>query len=293
METTLAPLVKANGQAETLKEMLDRGVALKACSGCLAVGAADLKRCGKCRSAYAAYCSRECQRAHWKTHRKVCGTDDPCPLCMERGETDGRHRICFVCGFVSCEACGPEWTRWGGCPRCGERCDDADLARTARALLEKKPSGPHRKMCLSLLGDWYLRGAGGAKEDREEALRYFQLAFDEGNADAGLMVVNLLEWKLKAEANPARAIIRATRALERLERALAIEGRDAMTAANRKTAVRLRHGYLERYGTRYGIRSTDALVAANEKLAREAEAAPPAPPPAPVAGAAPGRAGVD
>lgn len=33
---------------------------------------ADLKRCAKCQTER--YCSRDCQKAHWKTHKKVCAS---------------------------------------------------------------------------------------------------------------------------------------------------------------------------------------------------------------------------
>ncbi|OJD31510.1 mynd domain [Diplodia corticola] len=32
----------------------------------------DLKRCAKCHSER--YCNRDCQKAHWKTHKKVCAS---------------------------------------------------------------------------------------------------------------------------------------------------------------------------------------------------------------------------
>ena len=42
-----------------------------ACAHCAAGGAAsDLLRCARCRAV--AYCSRKCQRAHWKAHKPLC-----------------------------------------------------------------------------------------------------------------------------------------------------------------------------------------------------------------------------
>jgi splicing suppressor protein 51 len=46
-----------------------------ACAQCQRTAAEglNLKRCAKCQSTR--YCSRECQRAHWKAHKKECATN--------------------------------------------------------------------------------------------------------------------------------------------------------------------------------------------------------------------------
>mmetsp|Transcript_41793 Transcript_41793/g.131782 ORF Transcript_41793/g.131782 Transcript_41793/m.131782 type:complete len:176 (-) Transcript_41793:2686-3213(-) len=51
---------------------------------CRACGAAEAKkRCGRCRAV--AYCSKECQRLHWKSHRAVCDfLAAPVPDDLER-----------------------------------------------------------------------------------------------------------------------------------------------------------------------------------------------------------------
>jgi uncharacterized C2H2 Zn-finger protein len=39
------------------------------CDGCDAAGG-NLLRCGRCKKV--SYCSKECQRAAWKSHKKKC-----------------------------------------------------------------------------------------------------------------------------------------------------------------------------------------------------------------------------
>ena len=40
------------------------------CTGCGKQSVSGLKRCSQCRLAY--YCTVDCQRAHWKEHKKIC-----------------------------------------------------------------------------------------------------------------------------------------------------------------------------------------------------------------------------
>jgi TPR repeat protein len=62
---------------------IERLVQLKVCSGCGAAGAAGAGHsCAGCKSATGAtttrYCTRECQKRHWKTHKVNCGGSFVC-----------------------------------------------------------------------------------------------------------------------------------------------------------------------------------------------------------------------
>jgi TPR repeat protein len=62
---------------------IERLVQLKVCSGCGAPGAAGaMHSCAGCKSPTGAtttrYCTRECQKRHWKTHKVNCGGSCVC-----------------------------------------------------------------------------------------------------------------------------------------------------------------------------------------------------------------------
>lgn len=44
------------------------------CAVCSATGYDKLKKCGRCQVPY--YCSAECQKRHWNTHKPECSTDE-------------------------------------------------------------------------------------------------------------------------------------------------------------------------------------------------------------------------
>jgi len=53
------------------KKNLIKHEAVEWCNGCKKFKPfADFKKCGQCQCER--YCSRECQKSHWKEHKKVC-----------------------------------------------------------------------------------------------------------------------------------------------------------------------------------------------------------------------------
>lgn len=213
MTSRVVPLMKDRGHWETQRETLARGKKLNACTNCRVVSADKCKRCARCTSAWARYCGRECQRAHWSKHKKVCGTKHPCPLCMERADTDGNHVMCFECGFFACETCQFP----GYCPGCGSE-DGAEAGRKTlvlRNLLAAKPTGRHVSKALYWLGKYFLKGEEGVPMVPDLAMGFFELSIYEGCATAGVEFFNVCS-----------AIGQVDSGLPFLARALSMPGND-------------------------------------------------------------------
>ena len=178
---------------------------VQACTVC---GAESKFHCARCQGdVIARYCSRECQREHWPRHKSVCGSDDPCPLCLERAEDDGAHVLCFACGFASCETCKEKWVQ-GYCPSCkADQVEVKDKACLLQKVLEAKPD---HTIANYRLGLYYLRGQEGVSKDSDKALFHLERAFEKGIADAGIPIYNLrkdrgevaLGWLAKALRSP-------------------------------------------------------------------------------------------
>ena len=77
-----------------------------ACASCSAVAALHCSRCTRVK-----YCSKECQRAHWKTHRPACTPRSTpsaastgastCPVCESEWAScecaEGEKPSCWIC----------------------------------------------------------------------------------------------------------------------------------------------------------------------------------------------------
>ena len=198
--------MERDSPGDTAKEAaMEQGSPQASCTVC---GATSKFHCARCQGeVIALYCSRECQRQHWPRHKNVCGSDNPCPLCLERAEDDGAHVLCFACGFASCETCKEKWVQ-GYCPNCKEdQLEVKDKACLLQKVLETKPD---HTIANYRLGLYYLRGQEGVAQDRDRALFHLERAFAKGIADAGLPIYNIrkdrgevaLGWLAKALRSP-------------------------------------------------------------------------------------------
>ncbi|EPS42385.1 hypothetical protein H072_3631 [Dactylellina haptotyla CBS 200.50] len=64
------------------------GLSTKLCANCM-TASEDLKHCARCKSVN--YCSRDCQKANWKHHKKVCGKVNTPPSVGSEEEFPFHH----------------------------------------------------------------------------------------------------------------------------------------------------------------------------------------------------------
>ena len=174
--------------------------------------------CAACRAVR--YCSRKCQRQHWSSrggnHRAHCqpppkpeasgppsasprgpppaapaswgnDADDPehpCPVCLVNEDDHGECGQCSECGQLYCGECNvPErMGRLAGCPTCRAPIAVAAEVKVERLLrLVGRSPGRHTPGAQNCLGYAYANGEGVA-QNHEEAVKWYQLAADQGSA---------------------------------------------------------------------------------------------------------------
>lgn len=116
------------------------------CASC-AQACRKVLRCSKCKQV--AYCSVACQRKAWPNHRKRCApprrTRSLCACCGALTEIDNCEALVAVGSSTPCRTCGEKGTG-----------DPAKEHGRLRALLAKKPEGPHAALARALVGKYAL-----------------------------------------------------------------------------------------------------------------------------------------
>ena len=141
--------------------------------------AAAENRCGRCKRAY--YCSRRCQKEHWRHggHKEACeeppccticldGGDDPEPIqrgCGCRGDAGLAHVACLA--EVAAHKQAGHHEGWSTCPTCGQEYNGAMELGLARELVDRMGTRHrddlHRLSAAQCLGS-ALYGAGNFDE---------------------------------------------------------------------------------------------------------------------------------
>ena len=121
-----------------------------ACGNGLSGVAAAKNRCGRCKRAY--YCSRACQKKHWKAggHQLVCAEPPCCTICLEggdnplpmqrgcacRGDAGLAHAACLAQAAAHKSAGG--WSdAWAVCATCGQAYTGGMRIGMARDLVRR------------------------------------------------------------------------------------------------------------------------------------------------------------
>jgi MYND finger len=125
----------------------------------------SLMNCKRCKSV--AYCSADCQRRDWKTHKPTCQRKEfagaPCDCCSNT-ENVTNGDMCLKCGNLYCKTCDEEHlTRdlldgsvasFAPCPSCRQRRDfirQGDCKKLEK-LVQERPSDPRLANWLVTLG---------------------------------------------------------------------------------------------------------------------------------------------
>ena len=119
-----------------------------ACGTPLAGPADEHKKCSRCKQQF--YCSKDCQKMHWKRgHKKVCVEPPLCTICLDGGiEPVPIQRGCGCRGdaglaHVACIAEMNHQKRlghhngWHNCDTCGQRYTAAMQLGLAREVVKR------------------------------------------------------------------------------------------------------------------------------------------------------------
>jgi TPR repeat protein len=155
--------------------------------------------CKKCKSV--AYCSTDCQRQDWKTHKPMCQRKEfagaPCDLCGSTEDVAYGH-VCLECGCHLCrrvcaeqhvtrDLSSGEVVSFAPCPLCNKRRDfhRASDCKKLEKLIKESPRDPRLANWHATLGariTWFNKSNKRKEEHKakEHFLRAGELGFGEG-----------------------------------------------------------------------------------------------------------------
>ena len=163
------------------------------------VGGGSLKACTACN--LVKYCNRTCQVAHRPAHKKACKKrlaelfdeklfkqpppHEDCPICYLRLPIEGdQSTYMSCCGKILCGGCvrahvvSAADTEKHKCIFCRTEGIDSDEVLIERL---KKRAEANDAQAMNNLGDYYLLGTMGLRQDHEKALELYHKSAKLGN----------------------------------------------------------------------------------------------------------------
>jgi len=131
----------------------------------------------------------------------------PCPICLGNEDIFGDCGQCNSCGQMFCGNCKPKIEALGKCPTCRAPLHGTpeDNFKNCVALVHERSVGRHTPVAQFNLGFMYRKGQG-VKQNYTKALAYYQLASDQGNADAQSTLGFMYNNGQGVEQNYAKAV---------------------------------------------------------------------------------------